>query len=116
MGFYTKQNEYICPVETTLELLSGRWKIKILWKLRDKGSSRFGELKSLLGNITDKVLTAQLRELEKDGFVERKVFAEFPRRIEYSLSDFGRSLDGVFNTIAVWGTEHQTNILTAIEK
>ena len=116
MGFYTKQKEYICPVETTLELLSGRWKVKILWKLQQKEKMRFGELKNLLERITDKVLTAQLRELEKDGFVQRQVFAEFPRRVEYSLSDFGKSLDAVFNIIAVWGTEHQKNILTAIEK
>ncbi len=116
MGFYTKQDEYICPVETTLELLSGRWKVKILWKLRQKDSIRFGELKVLLEKITDKVLTAQLRELEKDGFVERKVFAEFPRRIEYSLSDFGKSLDAIFNPIALWGTENQKNILSAIER
>jgi DNA-binding HxlR family transcriptional regulator len=116
MGFYTKQNEYVCPVETTLELLGGRWKVKILWKLRQQESIRFGELKGLLEKITDKVLTSQLRELEKDGFVERKVFAEFPRRIEYSLSAFGKSLDAVFNTIADWGTENKTNILTAIEK
>ncbi|MEP6903152.1 MAG: helix-turn-helix domain-containing protein [Actinomycetota bacterium] len=116
MGFYTKQKEFICPVETTLELLSGRWKVKILWKLQKQEPIRFGELKELLQGITDKVLTTQLRELEHDGLIGRKTFAEFPPRVEYSLTKFGESLKLVFDTIAVWGTEHQKNILTAIEK
>ena len=116
MGFYTTGKEYVCPVETTLELLSGRWKVKILWKLQRAETIRFGELREKLAGITDKVLTAQLRELEKDGFIQRKDFAEFPPRVEYSLTDFGRSLDPVFQTLAVWGTENKQNILAAIEE
>lgn len=116
MGFYTKKRDYICPVETTLELLSGRWKVKILWKLQQTPSVRFGDLKIFLDGVTDKVLTAQLRELESDNLIERKTFAEFPRRVEYSLTDFGKSLKTVFETIAVWGTENQKHILGAIEK
>ena len=115
MRMEAKRQELFCPVETTLDLLSGRWKVKILWKLRRQEAMRFGELKELLGRIADKVLTAQLRELENDGLISRRIFAEFPPRVEYSLTDFGRSLEPVFETIGAWGNEQRDSIRRALE-
>ena len=77
-----------CPVELGLNILSGKWKLKILWHL-SKGTIRFNELQRLLGNITTKTLTQQLRELEEQGIVLRNVFPEVPPKVEYSLSEIG---------------------------
>ena len=80
-----------CPVETTLTLISSKWKVLIVRDLLG-GTKRFGELQRSVGNVSQKVLTAQLREMEEDGLVDRKVYPEVPPRVEYSLIELGRSL------------------------
>lgn len=107
---------HICPVETCLELLSGKWKPRILWKLHQRGVIRFGELKRGLPEITAKMLTQQLRELEQDGLVTRRVYAEVPPKVEYSLSPFGETLKPVLDNIARWGTENHEEIVRILEQ
>ena len=88
-----------CPVETTLTLISSKWKVLIVRDLLG-GTKRFGELQRSVGNVSQKVLTAQLREMEEDGLVDRKVYPEVPPRVEYSLTELGRSLEPVLS--AMW--------------
>lgn len=94
-----------CPVERTLSLIGNRWKILILRDLMT-GTKRFGELKQAVGAISQKVLTANLREMESDGLVIREIFAEVPPRVEYSLSAQGISLKTVLDAMHIWGDEH----------
>ena len=91
-----------CPVNFTLELIGGRWKTLILFNLQKK-AMRFSELKRALPGITEKMLTQQLRELEADNLLTRTVYAEVPPRVEYSLTDLGKSLWPVMDNIAQWG-------------
>lgn len=95
-----------CPVETTLMLIGDKWKVLILRDLMD-GTKRFGELKRSIGSVSQKVLTAQLRALEADGIVNRKVFAEVPPRVEYSLTDLGKSLKPILDSLRIWGQNYQ---------
>lgn len=115
MGF-TYNRIHVCPVETSLELLSGKWKPRILWKLQRDGTLRFSDFRRQLPEITPKVLTQQLRDLERDGLVQRKVYAEVPPKVEYSLSDFGRTLEPILTLIAEWGTLHQDKIIEMFEQ
>ena len=110
----TLEKNHFCPVESSLELLSGRWKARILWKLHRAPVYRFGEVKDALVGITEKVLTAQLRELERDGLIARKTYNEFPPRVEYSLTDFGASLAPVFDVLANWGASKKSEIYKAV--
>lgn len=107
---------HICPVETSLELLSGKWKPRILWKLHQQEVLRFGELRRDLPDITAKMLTQQLRELERDGLVHREVYPQVPPKVEYSLSEFGTTLKPVLDTIAQWGTENHGHIVRVLEQ
>ncbi|KAA8828603.1 MULTISPECIES: helix-turn-helix domain-containing protein [Bifidobacterium] len=91
-----------CPVETTLTLISDKWKILIVRDLLD-GTKRFSELRRSIGNISQKVLTSNLRQMEADGLVHREVYAEVPPRVEYSLTDTGRSLKTVIDALWNWG-------------
>lgn len=95
-----------CPVETTLMLISDKWKVLILRDLMN-GTMRFGELKRSVGHVTQKVLTAQLRQMEASGLVTRKVYAEVPPRVEYSLTETGMSLKPVLEAMRVWGESYQ---------
>jgi DNA-binding HxlR family transcriptional regulator len=92
-----------CPVETTLEVLSGKWKANILFHLLP-GTRRSGELRRLMPEVTQQMLTAHLRELERDGIIHRKVYAQVPPMVEYSLTSLGRSLGPVFDQIYAWGS------------
>ncbi len=94
--------KYNCPMELVVHLISGKWKAVILWNLSN-GSQRFGELISKFPNLTEKVLTAQLRALEKDGLVVRTVYPEVPLRVEYSLSVMGETLIPILKEINTWG-------------
>ncbi len=91
-----------CPVETTLMLIGDKWKILILRDLMP-GTKRFGELKKSIGNVSQKVLTAQLRDMEEKGLVNRKVYAEVPPRVEYNLTELGRSLKPILDAMCDWG-------------
>lgn len=95
-----------CPVETTLKIIGGKWNVLILRDLID-GTKRFGELKRSVGNVSQKVLTAALRELEANGLIERTVFAEVPPRVEYAAIELGRSLRPVLDALRVWGERFQ---------
>lgn len=91
-----------CPVETTLRVLGGRWKVLVLHYLLGS-ARRFNELHRLLRGISPRTLTKQLRELERDGIVRRRVFAEIPPRVEYSMTPLGRSLEPVLAAMGDWG-------------
>lgn len=95
-----------CPVETTLTLIGDKWKVLILRDLLP-GTKRFGELKKSIGNVSQKVLTAQLRDMEKSGLVNRKVYPEVPPHVEYSLTELGRSLQPILDALRDWGEEYK---------
>ncbi len=95
-----------CPVETTLLLIGSKWKVLILRDLID-GKKRFGELKRSVGSVSQKVLTAQLREMEADGLVKRTVFAEVPPRVEYELTALGLTLKPILESLWNWGEAYQ---------
>ena len=95
-----------CPVETTLTLIGDKWKVLILRDLMP-GTKRFGELKKSVGNVSQKVLTAQLRAMEESGLVNRKVYAEVPPRVEYTLTELGYSLKPVMDALWKWGENYQ---------
>lgn len=95
-----------CPVETTLTLISDKWKVLILRDLMP-GTKRFGELKKSIGHVTQKVLTAQLREMEANGLLVRTVYAEVPPRVEYTLTELGTSLKPVLDAMGQWGEAYQ---------
>ena len=97
-----------CPVETTLTLISDKWKVLILRDLMP-GTKRFGELKKSIGTVTQKVLTAQLRQMEASGLLTRTVYAEVPPRVEYTLTDLGRSLRPVLDAMEAWGKAYKEN-------
>ncbi len=94
-----------CPVEVTLRILGGRWKVLILRELF-KRTVRFNELHRLLNGVTQKMLTQQLRELEEDGIIVRTVYAQVPPRVDYALTEKGRSLKPVLDAMHAWGASH----------
>lgn len=98
-----------CPVETTLTLIGDKWKVLILRDLLP-GTKRFGELKKSIGNVSQKVLTAQLRDMEQNGLINRKVYAEVPPRVEYSLTELGMSLKPVLDALWNWGEEYKSSL------
>lgn len=95
-----------CPVETTLTLIGDKWKVLILRDLLT-GTKRFGELKKSVGNVSQKVLTSQLRDMEESGLVDRKVYAEVPPRVEYSLTELGKSLNPILDAMKCWGEDYK---------
>lgn len=99
------QTEGTLFVQTTLKVLGGKWKLLILWHLKDN-DRRYSELKRLIPEITEKMLVQQLRELESDGLVNRTVFSEVPPKVEYSFTEYGRSLEPVLQTLCNWGEQH----------
>ena len=99
-----------CPVETTLLLIGDKWKVLILRDLID-GTKRFSELKKSIGNVSQKVLTAQLRDMEAKGLVTRKVYAEVPPRVEYTLTETGYSLKPILDAMETWGSEYKADKL-----
>ena len=99
-----------CPVETTLTLISDKWKVFILRDLLP-GTKRFGELKKSVGNVSQKVLTAQLRQMEDSGLLTRTVYPEVPPRVEYTLTELGYSLKPILDAMWNWGEEYQAKKL-----
>lgn len=98
-----------CPVETTLMLIGDKWKVLILRDLLP-GTKRFGELKKSIGTVSQKVLTAQLRDMEGKGLVHREVYAEVPPRVEYSLTPLGKSLKPILDSMSTWGEEYKASL------
>lgn len=94
-----------CPVEAALTLISGKWKAVVLWHLL-QGTLRFNEIRRRLPDVTQRMLTNQLRELEADGFIIRTVYPQVPPKVEYSLSERGRSLEPVLVALKTWGETH----------
>ena len=99
----------VCPVETTLTLIGDKWKVLILRDLMP-GTKRFGELKKSIGSVSQKVLTAQLRDMEKSGLINRKVYAEVPPKVEYSLTNLGQSLKPVLDSMQSWGEKYKASL------
>ncbi|RKD33624.1 winged helix-turn-helix transcriptional regulator [Lacrimispora algidixylanolytica] len=98
-------NAYHCPVDTTLNMIGGKYKALILWHLTDK-TLRFGELRKLIPQATPKMLTQQLRELEENHLINRTVFPVVPPRVDYCLSDLGISIRPILEAIYTWGTDY----------
>ena len=95
-----------CPMDVGLNVLSGKWTLRILWHV-SRGPVRFNELQRLLGAITTKTLTQQLRELEQQGIIQRTVYPETPPRVEYSLTVLGRTIQPILKNLCEWGTSYQ---------
>ncbi len=105
-----KQKSFNCTFELTLELIGGKWKPIILWHLSRFEALRFSELKRGMPNVTQKMLTQQLRELEEDKLVSRKVYAEVPPKVEYSLTETGKSLIPILKLMDDWGKDYSTKL------
>ena len=102
----TAPNLPACPVETTLTLISDKWKVLILRDLLP-GTKRFGELRKSIGTVSQKVLTSQLRQMEESGLLTRKVYAEVPPRVEYTLTELGYSLKPIMDAMWAWGENYK---------
>ncbi|TPJ78545.1 helix-turn-helix domain-containing protein [Mesorhizobium sp. B2-6-2] len=100
-----KRQPNSCGLGPALEAIGGKWKALLLWQLH-KAPARFGELKRLVPEISEKMLIQQLREMEADGLVNREIFAEVPPRVEYSITEFGVELDNALIPLARWGKEY----------
>lgn len=98
-----------CPMDVGLNILSGKWTLRILWHI-SRGPVRFNELQRLLGTITTKTLTAQLRELEEQAIIMRTVYPETPPRVEYALTELGQSIQPILKDLCEWGTSYQKAI------
>lgn len=98
------------PVELSLDIIGSKWKMPILWRLKDK-PWRYSELKKSIGKITHKMLAQQLRELEEDGLISRKVFASVPPKVEYSITDKGRTTIPIIESLRNWGEEFKKDKL-----
>lgn len=107
---YPFLNKYSCPVEAMVEVIGGKWKGVILYHLLD-GTKRFNELKRLKPNITQRMLTLQLRELEADGIIHREVYREVPPKVEYSLTELGESLRPIILLMMEWATQNMEKVL-----
>lgn len=102
-------DENTCPVTATMKVLGGKWKPILINAIYFTAPARFGELKRSVIGITQSMLTQQLRELEDDGIISRKIYAEIPPKVEYTLTDFGLTLSPVIQTMANWGVEYKLN-------
>lgn len=103
-----------CPVEAALDIIGGKWKAILLFRILEE-TRRFGELKKLIPSMTQRMLTNQLRELEQDGLISRKVYAQVPPKVEYSITDFGASLEPVLQELRTWA-EKNKGITLKIQK
>ncbi|MED1466813.1 winged helix-turn-helix transcriptional regulator [Bacillus salipaludis] len=110
MGHLTNK-KFNCEKELTLSIIGGKWKMLIMWYLGKEGTKRFGELKSLIPDITQRMLVSQLRELEDDLIVQRKVYPIVPPKVEYSLTDLGESLLPILDSMYEWGKNYMDTVL-----
>lgn len=95
-----------CPIEHTVNLIGHKWKVLILRNLLNKGTQRFSDLSKGIEGISQKMLTQQLRQMEVDGLINRRVYAEVPPRVEYSLTELGKTLKPILDEMNKWGIEH----------
>jgi DNA-binding HxlR family transcriptional regulator len=102
-------DEISCPVTATMQVLGGKWKAILINAIYHTSPARFGELKRSVKGITQSMLTQQLRELEDDGLISRKIYAEIPPRVEYTLTEFGLTLSPIMQSMAKWGEEYRIN-------
>lgn len=100
-------DEISCPVTATMKVLGGKWKAILINAIYHTSPARFGELKRSVKGITQSMLTQQLRELEEDGLISRKIYAEIPPRVEYTLTEFGLTLSPIMLSMAAWGQEYR---------
>ena len=105
-----------CPIERVLDVFAGKWKPAILYALETDGTLRFNQLKRQVPGVSQRMLTQQLRELERDGVVSREQFLEIPPRVEYSLTPLGRSLSQIEQAIDAWGEAHMPEVEQARER
>ncbi|MFO1024983.1 MAG: helix-turn-helix domain-containing protein [Acetobacteraceae bacterium] len=110
-----RRAEQPCGVETTLSVIEGRWKPRILFQLLE-GTKRFSELKRRLPGVTQRMLTLHVRELERDGLVHREVYREVPPKVEYSLTEMGRSLEPLLRFMSDWGHGNRARLVSAINR
>ncbi|AYL99520.1 winged helix-turn-helix transcriptional regulator [Mucilaginibacter celer] len=102
-------NEKTCPVTATMQVIGGKWKAILINAIYQTSPARFGELKRSVTGITQSMLTSQLRELEDDGIINRKVYAEIPPKVEYTLTEFGLTLSPIILSMAEWGRKYKFN-------
>ncbi|MFJ5624975.1 winged helix-turn-helix transcriptional regulator [Peribacillus loiseleuriae] len=107
----TREKTFNCEKELTLSIIGGKWKMLIMWHLGKDGTKRFGELKSLIPAITQRMLVSQLRELEEDLIVSRKVYPVVPPKVEYSLTERGHTLIPILESMYVWGKDYTESVL-----
>ena len=105
-SLHLKNKKFTCTFEITIDLIGGKWKPLIIWHLGNQGTLRFSELKRTMPNITQKMLTQQLRELELDGLLHREVYPIVPPKVEYSLTPLGLSLMPILKSMCQWGNEY----------
>ncbi|WP_298831017.1 helix-turn-helix domain-containing protein [uncultured Planococcus sp.] len=110
------EKSFNCEKELTLSIIGGKWKMLILWHLGKEGTKRFGELKNLMPGITQRMLVTQLRELEEHLIVHREIYPVVPPKVEYSLTDQGRSLIPILDSMYEWGKDYmEHNLDTKVE-
>ncbi len=102
-----------CPITPVVDIVFSRWTTPILWQLHQHGRQRFGDLRALVGGITAKVLTQRLRQLERDGLVARTTYPQIPPRVEYEITELGRSLAPVFASLVTWSDRNLTSVVAA---
>lgn len=106
----TITSDITCPMSLGINVLSGKWKLQILWNIYTKKTMRFNELQRTLGNITTKTLTEQLRELEEQRIIKRNVYPEVPPKVEYSFTEIGQTLEPVLKSLCDWGKQYLSKI------
>lgn len=106
MNDLSAKRSFDCPVEVTLDVLGGKWKAVILFYLLNEGTHRFAELRRKIPGISERMLNQQLRELERATVIRRKVYPEVPPKVEYSATDYSRTLDPVCRAMCDWGVKH----------
>src|SRR5690349_14590008 len=105
MAKTARRGPYFCGIDAAMDVVSGKWKVLILWELHHHGVRRFAELRRGLPGVSEKMLIKHLREMEEDGLVSRQVNAEIPKKVEYSLTADGISLNTALEPLGAWGTE-----------
>ncbi|WP_129670103.1 winged helix-turn-helix transcriptional regulator [Phytoactinopolyspora endophytica] len=105
----SNSQSYVCGLDAAIDVVGGKWKVLLLWTLSE-GEKRFGELKRCLDGVSEKMLIQHLRELERDGVVHREVHHVVPPKVQYSLTEFGVSLNDALRPLGAWGCEHKTRL------